>query len=110
MERPIYECIAYDLGNELEDLKKYKKDLEKYTDFLEEEQTEQLIIADVSPRFSVSLVYLKTTINRQETYLQCLITDATSKEEALGKAIIHYQDEMKDYNLSNKVVLTLNVG
>ena len=48
MDRPIYECIAYDLGNELQDLKKFKEDLEKYTDHLEEKLSEQLIIADVS--------------------------------------------------------------
>ena len=48
MDRPIYECIAYDLANELEDLKKFKEDLEKYTDHLEEKLSEQLIIADVS--------------------------------------------------------------
>ena len=44
MDRPIYECIAYDTGSELEDLKVYKKDLEKYTDFLESERTKQLTI------------------------------------------------------------------
>ena len=47
MNRPIYECIAYDLGNELEDLKQYKKDLEKYTDFIENQQAEQLILYGV---------------------------------------------------------------
>ena len=49
MDRPIYECIAYDTGSELEDLKQYKKDLEKYTDFLEGERTKQLAIQGVVP-------------------------------------------------------------
>lgn len=48
IDRPIYECIAYDLGNELEDLRKFRIDLEKYTDFIEKERAEQLIITDVS--------------------------------------------------------------
>jgi len=52
MNRPIYECIAYDLGNELEDLKQYKKDLDKYTDFIEKQQAEQLNLYGVSKRLN----------------------------------------------------------
>lgn len=33
MEKPNYDCIAYDSGNELEDLKQYKIDLEKYAEY-----------------------------------------------------------------------------
>lgn len=47
MEKPNYDCIAYDLGSELENLKAYKKDLEKYTDFLENEKSKKLDIQGV---------------------------------------------------------------
>ena len=56
MERPIYDCIAYDLDNELEDLRAYKKDLEKYTDFLENERSKQLALCEVmQPLIELSL-------------------------------------------------------
>lgn len=61
MDRPDFRTLPYDLGNELEDLKNYKKDLEKYVDFLENERTKQLAIQDVSPRllFDNGLKYYK---------------------------------------------------
>ena len=37
MEKPNYDCIAYDSGNELEDLKQYKIDVDKYTTSVEVE-------------------------------------------------------------------------
>lgn len=37
MERPNFNCIAYDLGDDLQDLIAYKSDLEKYTNKLEVE-------------------------------------------------------------------------
>jgi hypothetical protein len=67
-----------------------------------------LSIADVSPRYSISLVYVKNIFNGKEIALRSFITDANSEEEALGKALIHFTDEMKNYNLSNKVVLKHN--
>ena len=60
------------------------------------------------PRYSVSLVYVKNIANGQEIALRSFITDANSKEEALGGALIYFTDEMKNYNLSNKVVLKHN--
>ena len=70
MDRPIYECIAYDTGSELEDLKIYKKDLEKYTDFLESEQTKQLAIQGVMPLFSLPEIE-----GRLRTQIECNISE-----------------------------------
>jgi len=69
-----------------------------------------LFLFSVSPRYSISLVYVKNIPNGQEIALRSFITDANSNEEALGKALIHFTDEMKNYNLSNKVVLKHNVS
>ncbi len=62
----------------------------------------------VMPRFSVSLVYIKNILNGNESALRVLITKASSEEEALGKAIINFNDEMANFNLSCKVVIRLN--
>ena len=62
----------------------------------------------VSPCYSVSLVYVKNIPNGQEIALRSFITDANSQEEALGLALIYFTNEMKNYNLSNKVVLKHN--
>ena len=59
-------------------------------------------------RYSVSLVYVKKTSNGTEIDLRVLITYANSKEEALGKTIIHYKNIAKSYNLSNQVIIELN--
>ena len=67
-----------------------------------------LDLYNISTRYSISLVYVKNIANGQEIALRSLITNANSKEEALGKALIYFTDEMKDYNLSNKVVLKHN--
>lgn len=69
-----------------------------------------LILCEVIPRYSVSLVYVKNITNGQKTALRCFITNADSEEEALGKAVIYFTDEMKNFNLSNKVVLRVNEG
>ena len=62
----------------------------------------------VMPRFSVSLVYVKNIPNGYQTALRVRIVYAISSEEALGKTILYYNEEMKDFNLSNKVVLSVN--
>jgi len=62
----------------------------------------------VIARFSISLVYLKNIQNGQEIALRVLITNAYSEEEALGKGILNFDKEMKQFNLSNKVVVRLN--
>ena len=59
MNRPIYECRAYDLGSEVEDLKQFINDLEEYTNHLEEKLSKQLIIADVIKRFIRGEVKIK---------------------------------------------------
>lgn len=68
------------------------------------------VLFSVSPRYSISLVYVKNIPNGQEIALRSFITDANNEEEALGKALIYFTDEMKNYNLSNKVVLKHNEG
>jgi hypothetical protein len=75
-----------------------------------EAQKQVLDLFVVSPRYSISLVYVKNIPNGQEIALRSFITDSNSKEEALGKALIYFTDEMKNYNLSNKVVLKHNEG
>ena len=67
-----------------------------------------LFLFSVSPRYSISLVYTKNIPNGLEIALRSFITNASSKEEALGKALIYFNDEMKNYNLNNKVVLKNN--
>jgi hypothetical protein len=58
-------------------------------------------------RYSVSLVFFKNIPNGNEINLKVLITNASSKEEALGKTIIHYENITKSYNLSNQVIIEL---
>jgi len=58
-------------------------------------------------RYSVSLVYIKQIPTGIESALRVLITDAVSHEEALGRAISHFDEEMKGYNVANKVVLAV---
>ena len=67
-----------------------------------------LVKAAVIARFSISLVYLKNIPNGQEIALRVLITNAYNEEEALGKGILNFDKEMKEFNLSNKVVVRLN--
>lgn len=62
MDRPIYECIAYDNGSELEELKQYRKDLEKYTDFIEEDRTKQLFLYNVGVSFIKELIQKETGV------------------------------------------------
>jgi hypothetical protein len=66
-------------------------------------------------RFSVSLVYAKYQQKSSEmveytTSLRVLITDAYSKEEALGKAFNEFNDKEKenDFRLTNQCVLPVN--
>ena len=94
-----------------------KKQIEElYTDALYNDEAPNvfadriLSLFSVSPRYSISLVYVKNIPKGQEIDLRSFITDANSKEEALGKALIYFTDEMKNYNLSNKVVIKLNEG
>ena len=67
-----------------------------------------LVKTAVIARFSISLVYLKNIPNGQEIALRVLITNAYSEEEALGKGLLNFDEEMKGFNLSNKVVVRLN--
>jgi len=57
------------------------------------------------PRFSVALVY-QNNINGM--MLRTLITEANSVEEALGKAIVYFEKETKDYGLILKTVTLIN--
>jgi hypothetical protein len=74
---------------------------------LQEYADQQLRLYDVTPRYSVSLVF----VNAKESLLRCLIIDAVNEQEALGKALDYYKEETKGFNLSMKVVLpSYNVG
>lgn len=55
-------------------------------------------------RFSVSLVYQNSVSNM----LRTLVTDANSKEEALGIAIKYFDKETNGYGLILKSVSNLN--
>ena len=59
-----------------------------------------------TPRFSVSLVYQ----NPKENMLMTLVTDANSKEEALGIAIKYFEKETDGFGLILKSVTHLNEG
>ena len=78
------------------------------TNISKKSELQQSCITAVIARFSISLVYLKNIPNGQEIALRVLITNAYSEEEALGKGILNYDKEMKEFNLSNKVVVQLN--
>jgi len=56
-------------------------------------------------RYSVSLVYR----NDNNIMLRSLITKANSNEEALGRAIVHFEEETKNYNLMMKCVIHINM-
>lgn len=71
----------------------------------------------VKSRFSVSLVYAKydqksSDMIEYTTSLRVLITDAYSKDEALGKAFNEFNDKEKenDFRLTNQCVLPVNIG
>tara|TARA_R110002073_G_scaffold307700_1_gene477435 strand:+ start:287 stop:562 length:276 start_codon:yes stop_codon:yes gene_type:complete len=65
-----------------------------------------LDLYSVTPRFSVSLVYQNQTANM----LRTLVTEANSKEEALGKAIQYFNKETDGFGLILKSVIHLNEG
>jgi hypothetical protein len=60
--------------------------------------------------FSVSLLYLKTDRSAADYKLLAMLTDATSGEEALGKAIKYFDGETKDFLLGAKVVLEIKLS
>ena len=68
--------------------------------------TELLNLYGVTPRFSVSLVYQ----NPKANMLRTLVTDASSKEEALGIAIEYLKEETDGFGLILKSVIHLNEG
>jgi len=65
-----------------------------------------LDLYSVTPRFYVSLVYQ----NPKANMLRTLVTDANSKEEALGKAIQYFNKETDGFGLILKSVTHLNEG
>ena len=67
---------------------------------------ELLNLCSVTPRFSVSLVYQ----NPKANMLRTLVTDANSKEEALGIAIRYFEKETDGFGLILKSVTHLNEG
>jgi hypothetical protein len=67
---------------------------------------ELLNLYSVTPRFSVSLVYQNPNANM----LRTLVTDANSKEEALGIAIKYFEKETDGFGLILKSVTHLNEG
>ena len=54
-------------------------------------------------RYTVSLVYTRNVPNGIETALKVIVFGASSRAEALGKAIHHYTEEMSGYVLANHV-------
>jgi predicted translin family RNA/ssDNA-binding protein len=72
----------------------------------EQAKEELLVLFRVTPRFSVSLVYQNQTSNM----LRTLVTEASSKEEALGKAIQYFHKEANGFGLILKSVTHLNEG
>ena len=59
-------------------------------------------------RFAVSLVYVKNIPSGQEIALRCIIVKAFDRDHALGLAIIAIKKEVRNYNLSNHVVLDID--
>lgn len=76
-------------------------DAEKYH---QEKLNNNIALGDVIPRFSVSLVYQ----NAKETMLRVIITNAENEDEALGKALNHFDGEVKDMGLMMKTIIKLN--
>ena len=58
-------------------------------------------------RYSISLVYIRSIKSGYETDLRALITTSTSKEEALGKALDKFKEEVSKKYLSNYIVLEI---
>ena len=90
-------------------IKKQKREIDAYeimVDKLREEQGQKLPIHNVTPRFFVSLVYQNSRANM----LRTLITDAKSKDEALGKAIKYFNKETDGYGLILKAVTDIYEG
>jgi hypothetical protein len=75
-----------------------------FAEKIHQEKLKLLGIGGVTPRYSVSLVF----VNARENLLRCLITDSSNEHEALGKALDHFKEETKGFNLSMKVVLPAN--
>ena len=94
------------------DMDKFDKKMPKFDyydllDFADSYYKKQLTLNNVTPRYSVSLVF----VNAKESLLRCLMTDAANEHEALGIALDYYKEETKGFNLSMKVVLpSYNVG
>lgn len=88
--------------------------IEKIRDYYDDNESEKreglandlLNLFSVTPRFSVSLVYQ----NPKANMLRTLVTDANSKEEALGIAIKYFEKESDGYGLILKSVTHLNEG
>ena len=59
--------------------------------------------------YLVSVVYTKQINGTIDISLKHAHVHASSKEEALGYLILHFDDEMKGYLLSNKVVTKLKL-
>jgi hypothetical protein len=58
-------------------------------------------------RYSVSIVYTSIENGVVSTSLMVFITSKSSKEEALGHAIMKFSEDMKGKVISNKVVLLI---
>lgn len=61
----------------------------------------------VMKKYSISLVYTKQIPTRFDMKLRVLIIDANSKDEATGKGINEFREEMKGYSLN--LIVTLEV-
>lgn len=71
----------------------------------------QSLIHDVITRFSISVVYVKSTPTEIETALRVLFTkNVKSENEALGYAIKHFEEEMKGFTIANKIVMKIDSG
>jgi hypothetical protein len=65
----------------------------------------------VITRFFISIVYIKQYNSQIETALRVLFTENVRTEnEALGYAIKHFEEEMKEFTIANKIVMKIDSG
>jgi len=71
----------------------------------------QCMQTDVITRFFISIVYIKQYNSQIETALRVLFTkNVRTENEALGYAIKHFEQEMKEFTIANKIVMKIDSG
>lgn len=59
----------------------------------------------IGNRYAIALVFRRDEHTKEAVILRSLTTDASSREEALGKAIKYFEDETEGYSLAMKTVI-----